>query len=231
MSNYVDSNELEKWWFFWTLASMTPDLDVYRSCGVLFTKVDVVPDTDKPDPYSANRKHLIAVGGKNCEFTSGDYAVQNAKLPMEMHPADQYEEYGVPQTPNNIVSDYIQEQPIIIAWKELISKISLICEGISKKLCQRTDLRSDLAHDALLVVMSKLQRGKLKYKPGKAPVFSLLTTTIHRCMFSILSKSTKQTQHTQKLVTDLASGNIKCPTRSLSLFSDGFNRQEIIRIH
>jgi hypothetical protein len=32
----------------------------------------------------------------------------------------------------------------------------------------------------------------LKYTPGRAPVFNLLTTTIHRCIFSILSKDTRQ---------------------------------------
>ena len=54
---------------------------------------------------------------------------------------------------------------------------------------------------------SKLKRGRLKYMPGRAPVFNLLTTTIHRCIYSALSKDKRQHRNlvalTDNLLVDL----------------------------
>ena len=77
------------------------------------------------------------------------------------------------------------------------------------------DEYSDLSNDALLQVINKLVNNRLVYTPGRAPVFNLLTTTIHRCMFSLLNKKNSQKAGLNKLLSDSQYNLIPKINRSL----------------
>jgi hypothetical protein len=56
----------------------------------------------------------------------------------------------------------------------------------------------DYAHETFLQTMEKIKLGKLKFIPGKAPVFNLLTTTIMRQLYSKMNKETRRKKHMTK---------------------------------
>ena len=66
----------------------------------------------------------------------------------------------------------------------------------------------ELSNEALLQVTNKLVSYKLVYTPGLAPVFNLLTTTIHRCMYSIMNRRKTQRLGMQKFVDQVQSGSL-----------------------
>ena len=81
--------------------------------------------------------------------------------------------------------------------------------GIATKFRQASEEETnDLANEALSLVTQKLIRKKLVYIPGKAPVFNLLTTTIYRCIYSILNKRKNQREGFQKLVDSMQRGKL-----------------------
>ena len=96
--------------------------------------------------------------------------------------------------------------------------INMMCMGISTKFHQKTEEEQiDLSNEALLQVMNKLVSNRLVYMPGRAPVFNLLTTTIYRCMYSIMNKRKNQREGLNRLLQDASSGNLPQTNRSLRL--------------
>jgi DNA-directed RNA polymerase specialized sigma24 family protein len=88
---------------------------------------------------------------------------------------------------------YYLESPTTQSWQAMLQDIAKMCNGVASKFHQQSiEETNNLASEALVQVISKIARGRLKYTPGKAPVFNLLTTTIHRCIYSILSKDKRQ---------------------------------------
>jgi hypothetical protein len=75
----------------------------------------------------------------------------------------------------------------------------------------------DFSNEALLQVTNKLKMRKLVYTPGRAPVFNLLTTTIHRCMFSIMNRRKTQKNGLYKLMEDMKAGALPDSYRSFRL--------------
>jgi len=105
--------------------------------------------------------------------------------------------------PKLLAGGFIREQPTNASWHGLLEDIGRMCSGISKRFnLVNEDEYSDLSNDALLQVTNKLVNKRLVYTPGKAPVFNLLTTTIHRCMFSLLNKKNNQRAGLNKLLSD-----------------------------
>ena len=89
-------------------------------------------------------------------------------------------------------------------WHSLLKDIAAMCAGIVCKFNQPSEeAKASLANEAFVQVASKLQRGRLKYMPGRAPVFNLLTTTIHRCIYSALSKDKRQRRNLVALTENL----------------------------
>jgi hypothetical protein len=104
------------------------------------------------------------------------------------------------------------------SWFLMITDITNMCMGIAAKFhCPSEEEQMDLAHDALYQVMRKLQNNRLIYTPGRAPVFNLLTTTIHRCMYSIMNKKKNQKNGLSKLMEDMKSGSLPTNQRSFRL--------------
>lgn len=189
------------------------------------------------DPSFPTRSHCIVLGhpvylnsyrgvpqNSGTAFVSGDpVSVDVSSLHSELdllsnswvhnlqNPLSQQE-----VIPHIVVNGYIKEVPAEISWHAMLNDISNICQGIAAKFRQPNDEeRSDLAHEALLQVSNKLINGKLIYIPGKAPVFNLLTTTIHRCMFSIMNRRTNRRNGQVRLLEDAQAGVLPDSHRSL----------------
>lgn len=81
----------------------------------------------------------------------------------------------------------------IKAWDSLCSMIYRICEGISVHFNPANeDEQLELIHETFTQTITKIQDGRLKFKPGKAPVFNLLTTTIIRQLYSLMNKRSRR---------------------------------------
>ncbi len=251
MGQYCDSNKLEKNWFNWLLSSSVPDLELYRTYGLLWTKViGVVLKEDGqpilkngktlPDAMSPKRLHCIATG-LPFYFESNNGTIppegmlnhttgtvlrllpQAEELSLlsdseihclETNPFIQYDEV-LPKLQGN---GFIKEAPAETSWHAMLEDINKMCQGIATKfnLPSEEEL-NDLANEALLQVMNKLRAKKLVYTPGRAPVFNLLTTTIHRCMYSIMNRRKNQRNGAQKLINDMKAGTLPCSFRSFRL--------------
>jgi hypothetical protein len=118
--------------------------------------------------------------------------------------------------PKLLSSGYIKEPSTNSSWHGLLEDIGRMCSGISKRFnLVNEDEYNDLSNDALLQVTNKLVNKRLVYTPGKAPVFNLLTTTIHRCMFSLLNKKNNQRAGLNKLLSDSQHNLVPKINRSL----------------
>lgn len=111
---------------------------------------------------------------------------------------------------------YIKERCTQECWDGMLIDIQKMCFGIAHHFHQKTeeDL-NDLAHEALIQVLNKLKSDRLIFTPGRAPVFNLLTTTIHNILFSIMNKRKNQKEGLYKLLQDAQSGSLPQSRRSL----------------
>ena len=82
------------------------------------------------------------------------------------------------------------------AWDEMSSMIYKICEGIATHFHPPTpEEHVEHTHDAFTMTVEKIKCGKLKFDPGRAPVFNLLTTTIFRHLYSKMNKEKRRRYH------------------------------------
>lgn len=245
MTQYCDTTVLEKNWFEWLLASATPNLEEYRKMGLLWTKpLGVVMGDNGParkagkmilDPRYGVRLHCLATANPlffiSVDGECGDCILQSDKRVLKLdvvekmlHLAsnspihDGVENLGQQSTiiPQLVQQEYIREQPTNTLWHLMVADLHLMCVKIGINFRQKTEEEHlDLAHEALLQVIRKIVRGKLVYIPGKAPVFNLLTTTIHRCMYSIMNKSNKSKSNLSQLLSDAQNGALVSQNRSM----------------
>lgn len=223
-NHYVDSTELECTWSDWIAATMTPTLEPYRELGALLVEESGIERTS--GPVVQGKCHCIVVGETVIYFEVNQAVIiaesiktdqgLSCKLPLEVSPNDQLKYINLageitPPTGYRVAPTAKQ------AWGELIGKISLICDGVLKKLGVRMDIRDDIASDVMLLVIRKLRQGKLRFEPGKAPVFNLLTTTLMNCASSCLAKENRVTSNKHKLVDGLVNGSIPPIYRSLAM--------------
>jgi len=209
MAKYCDSVKLEHNWFRWIVASSVPALEIYRINGLLWTKVvGKTEDKDLPDPTYPRRLHCIALE-KRVRLTSESGRIVKGKPALLIPMCEQIDKFGLPNSDSEDLekSGYYFDRPTVESWQAVLEDIGKICKGISMKFCLNCECaRHDLTQDAFLQVINKLQRGKLVYVPGRAPVFNLLTTTIHRCMCSVLSRNTRQSQNLTSYLGKCARG-------------------------
>jgi hypothetical protein len=179
MAKYCDTQILERNWFEWLVSSNTPNIEQLRVKGVLWTLIiGMLPDSEIQDPCYETRLHYIIPG--NIHFCTIGNTI-SWMLPSNLT-TEQIKEKG-----------YYCEQTMTASWQAMLQDIAKMCQGVASKFNQQSaEETNNLASDALVQVISKIARGKLRYTPGRAPVFNLLTTTIHRCIYSILSKDTRQ---------------------------------------
>ena len=230
MGQYCNTKILEKNWFHWLLSSSVPHLELYRQHGLLWTKV-VGSDLNSkhlPNPRSPKLAHCIALAtpiylssvNGNCSkqgvvFLNGKSV--KTELPGEsilcadsahwLHTLDSPFTQMEDVIPALVSKGYIKELPTNDTWHSMLDDINKMCHGIAIRFKQPTEEeQTELANEALLQVMRKLVNYKLVYTPGLAPVFNLLTTTIHRCMYSIMNRRKTQRTGLKKFCDEVQAG-------------------------
>lgn len=218
-TQYCDSKKLEDQWFLWLSATITPRLDPYRQAGTLWTRLerDIIPQSDikrkYPSPLASYRTYYI-VSDKIYQFEC-----HNGVLPDKVLTNGQLVDYPNPSllnyhklTVENCYKEVLPGSP----WEYICNDILNICKGVSLKFGNKSDEeREDMAVTAFMQIINKIKREKLIYIPGKAPVFSLLTTAIYRCMYSIVNKEDKVIKKRTILAEGISNGLIKSNMRSL----------------
>ena len=236
MPKYCDSKVLEHNWFHWLLSSSVPDLEKFRLNGLLWTKVDEQPKvTSKkkkpilPNPRYPARLHCIALPNpiyfasydgkvKEDTITGSNGEPHKLGLPsadLSLLCDSEYFDWDNIFTQQQVIvpqlvsSGYVLEIPTEISWHAMLGDIDKMCQGIAVRFKQPSEEEQlELANEALLQVTNKLISYKLVYTPGLAPVFNLLTTTIHRCMYSIMNRRKTQRQGMQKFKDQVQSGSL-----------------------
>jgi hypothetical protein len=84
-------------------------------------------------------------------------------------------------------------------YEKLCMLIYKIAEGVSRKFYPNTDEEhQELTNQAYVMAMDKINRGVLKFKPGKAPVFNLVTTAIYNLLYSYKTSEKKKAEKIKK---------------------------------
>jgi hypothetical protein len=168
-------------------------MEQLRLKGLLWTFViGNIPNTKIQDPNYRTRLHFIIPG--NIKFCTTDDTVDWI-MPANLNTEDAQRQ------------GYYLEPPTSKSWQAMLQDIAKMCSGIASNFNQPSvEETENLASDAFVQVISKISRGKLIYTPGRAPVFNLLTTTIHRCIYSILSKNTRQKKNFTTFADNLMRG-------------------------
>lgn len=79
------------------------------------------------------------------------------------------------------------------AWDKLLEGIYKICYGVAVHFHPHDeDEHNELAHEAFVLTVAKINDGRLKFTPGRAPVFNLLTTTVFRHLYSKMNKDSRR---------------------------------------
>ncbi len=122
--------------------------------------------------------------------------------------------------PKLLSKGYICELATTPVWHAMLEDVNLICRGIAMKFKPRTDdEHNELSSEAFLQVMNKLSTRKLIYTPGRAPVFNLLTTTIHRVMYSIMNRRKHHRESLSRVLADAEAGVLPESYHSLRVCS------------
>lgn len=242
MAQYCDTKKLEKVWFNWLLSKSVPALEPYRKAGVLWTKAIGLVDVKGEilvkggktfgSPTHPIRAHCIlsrypfffttfngkpqGLASKIHYNTDGDYVTTPTPISeIDLTPTP----HEIKDIEQILLNDgYILNAETGKSWESMLIDINKMCLGIATRFHQKTtEEMNDLANEALLQVVNKLSSDRLVYTPGRAPVFNLLTTTIHRCMFSIMNKRKNQREGLNRLLQDAQSGSLPQTNRSLRL--------------
>ena len=235
MARYCDSAVLESNWYNWIVAKAVPDLEQYRQAGLLWTKIigKVVDEKGKAvkrngvqllNPCYPVRHHFF-VADEPVFVTSygGELGVARNSLGEILELPAIYNTSLSPAIGSMLDVDYVKEMSTHDAWGLMLTDMYHMCQGIATRFNQPSEEeRNDLAHEAMHQIASKLTRGKLVYTPGRAPVFSLLTTTIHRCMYSIVNRDNRHKRYANKLIEDINAGIVPAHTHSLFAATDLF---------
>lgn len=216
MGNYVDSKELERRWFKWAMASNTPCLEPVRSKGVLYSRVSPVEILSHGanscnDPWLDRRDHFVLLADNTEIFFSSDKGVVNTDIDLNTADIVRPDQ----DTHDRLVKNgYYLEISTNEIWQELFNDISTMCTHIARKFNLSQETREDMVHDSIMSIMDKIKSHKLIYKPGKAPVFNYLTTSIHRCMYNFLRKDNRYNTTVYIIQGKLELGKIDATLRS-----------------
>jgi hypothetical protein len=106
---------------------------------------------------------------------------------------------------------YVNSKELELIWSEynktkdpdLYEKLCLliykIAEGVSRKFYPPNDEEhQELTNQAYLMAIDKINRGVLKFKPGKASVFNLVTTAVYNLLYSYKTSEKRKTEKIKK---------------------------------
>lgn len=221
MVQYCDSNNIERLWFMWAMAATVPSLEPIRIVGGLYSKIHdsqiITQDSfSRNNPWLPIKEHFISTKDR-ISVTSVD-GIVNSDIDintLEIIPLDHELELELYR------KGFVKDVPYKISWDLLCVEVQKICEGVSRKFSSDEDTRLEIQQEALTAVINKIQLFKLKFMPGKAPVFNFLTTAIYRCIFNHLRKHKRYTQQLQDLQDLMAKGSIDTTMRSFKTVVGG----------
>lgn len=211
MGKYCDPKELESTWWAWIIAQRTPKLDLPRNEGLLWTR-----------GLNSELEHCIA-SSNPCWLVSKDGIISDSDLDSSMRSS--FSPLDLALARRLSADNFLYEQPGDESWTKLSALVYKICSGVALNFRPPTeDVKNELVQEAFAQTLSKIQRGKLQFDPGRAPAFNLLTTAIFRIMYSIKNKEKRERDHKSRLVNDLVSGtrlpNLKTIRVSQSLIGN-----------
>lgn len=205
MAKYCDNKELERVWVRWYFARLTPELDLLRESNMFWTKT--VGNNSEHFIGSTQPFHFCLKRGSALGQEDFTQAFRSSQFPVSSEEGNRED---------ILLNGYYLDQPTSIYWDKLVNMVYSICWGLSLKFHPvSSEERSELSHEALLHTLSKIERGKLMFTPGKAPAFNLLTTTIYRVMCSIKNKDKRYRDNRSKLAEDLYNNATLPDTRSI----------------
>lgn len=253
MPQYCDTEKLESAWNLWILAKSSIDLEPFRDLGVLYTKSlgkslddneNLILKNNSPsdNPSYPIKVHVLALPNPIVFYSyQGILQKYIGDIESKIYLANVLEAFDISSDhPNLAVKEDVfyqlktliptllqkgfhQEMPLQKSWEKMLSDIRKMCVGIAMKFNLRDEELNDLAGDAYMQVINKLINNKLVYTPGRAPVFNLLTTTIYRCMYSIMNRRKNQREGLSKLLNMMQSGHIPSSNRSLRTQTRHYN--------
>ena len=189
MGKYCDTKQLESIWGSWIRTRSTPELEQLRALGLLWYNLSV-------NHYCVAQQHCY------CLLSYDTFCADN-----------KFDQTIAARLKDD---NYQLDLPCAEYWRQLSRSIYKMCLGLSLKFNPSDeDERLDLANEALLQTLTKMEHNKLVYIPGKAPVFNLLTTAIIRIMFSIKNKEKRQRVNQAKFINAMISGAAMPQSRSL----------------
>lgn len=247
MPQYCDTEKLESAWYLWILAKSNSELEVFRRFGVLYTKAlgksldendNLILKNNSPldNPSYPFKVHCLAlpnpilfysykgilqqyIGNKRSSLFLQELAQEwNLASDLEvLMPCEDPLYQHRTLIPELLQNGFHQEKPLMVSWQKMLSDINQMCVGIGMNFNLRDEELYDLAGEAYMQVLNKLTNNKLVYTPGRAPVFNLLTTTIYRCMYSIMNRRKNQREGLNKLLNTMQSGRTPSNNRSLRI--------------
>ena len=212
MARYCDSEQLERFWFEWAMASGVPVLEPLRAIGAVYSRV-------KPDqivtqeaqtcknPWLPLKEHVLILS-EPTYVTSEDGEVNLDLNTVQIMVANSETHKAL------LRNNYYLEPTEPEAWSKLFLEVRKMCEGISRKFSNDPDTRMEIEQEALVMVIDKMRRKKIRYMPGKAPVFNFLTTAIHRCIYNHLRKTGRATRQMHELQEKMINGGLDLSLRS-----------------
>jgi len=179
MAQYCNSQKLDTIWESWQLSRETPDLELVRDSGLLWTR-RCGDDMLLHCTASENDFWFVSING----------SIHSSDIILAFKSSTFEPDYDLISELSE--SEFIYEQDEIESWNELVHMIIPVVTNISKKFNPRNeDEKFELIQEALYVILDKINRGILKMKKGKAPSFNLLTTAIINAMRSIKNKENR----------------------------------------
>ena len=212
MARYCDSKQLERFWFEWAMASGVPALEPLRHVGVIYSRVkldQIVADGTQTckDPWLPLKEHCLILsdpcfvtsdnGTVNLDINESEVRVANAKTHQAL-----------------LEDNYYLEPTESTAWEKLVLEVRKMCEGISRKFSTDPHIREEIEHEAIVMIIEKIRLKKIKYAPGRAPVFNFLTTAIHRCIYNHLRKTNRANKQMHDLQERMVNGGLDMDLRS-----------------
>lgn len=196
------------------MAVTVPSLEPFRTLGVLYSRVcpsQIVthgPMTHN-NPWLPVKEHYLPFSTIRPISVTSVGGVVNVDF-------NTFEIYGTDNvTHQRLLNDgFILENKSSASWSVLCLEVQKLCEGISRKFFTDDDARKEVEHEAFAMVIAKIKLLKLKFMPGKAPVFNFLTTAIYRCIYNYLRKVNRYKKQMVDLQNRLANGDLDTSMRS-----------------
>jgi len=212
MTNYCDSDQLEKIWFNWVMTATVPVLEPYRHLNVVYSRVcpsQIITHGPQAinNPWLDVKEHVIVT--EVPRFVTSVLGVVNLDLNTisVIGPSTQMHEI----LEQNGFSCELSEKS---SWFRLCFELQKMCNGISMKFSRDEETRNEISQESFMLIIDKIKKMKIRFTPGRAPVFNYLTTAIHRCIFNYLRKENRFKKYSSELGDNMISGNLDNSFRS-----------------